>query len=348
MIQRLLRGRLLYLLLGVLVVFLYVRAVSMKSLPPVDTIHTPPANETLEWWPKELDAGALRRIATQEPQLALMFGALTAFIFVMGFGGFGLTLWGLFTGRLRRLWREPSKPLPRWTVGELARIFTLILLIASLMPFVRIAILSFQPSAILDLRAWITVSMMALDLFVILAILTFALEKGGSVWRTVGLATRDFGASIRTGFLGYLSVFPWLLLSLFLVVAIARSLGLPPPAEPIHELIFQENRSGILTLTVLLACVVGPVAEELFFRGVLYAMIRRYLPRWGAILLGGALFSLVHTNWIGFLPIMLLGCLLAYLYERTGSLIAPITIHILHNTYLLSLALVFRQLMTMR
>ena len=346
MIQRLLRGRLVYLFLGALVVFLYARALSVRSLPPIESAHAPQVSEPLEWWPKALDADALKRIVIHEPRLGLLLVVLTAFVAVMGFGGLGLAVWGLCTGRLRTLWRGPSMPLPRWSFGELARIVMLTLLIASLMPFVRFAVISFQPLWILDLHLWITVSMMALDLFVMLTILTFALEKGSSVWQTVGLTTRDVGASIRTGLLGYLAVFPWLFFLLFLIVALARALGLQPPLEPIHELIFQEHRPEVLALTVVLACVVGPVAEELFFRGVLYATIRRYSSRWVAMLLSGALFSLVHTNLIGFLPIMVLGCLLAYLYERTGSLIAPMTIHILHNTYLLSLALVFRQLMT--
>jgi len=61
-----------------------------------------------------------------------------------------------------------------------------------------------------------------------------------------------------------------------------------------------------------------------------------------AMLLSGALFSLVHTNVIGFVPILVLGCFLADLYERTGSLGAPIAIHMLHNTFLLGIALTYR------
>ena len=62
------------------------------------------------------------------------------------------------------------------------------------------------------------------------------------------------------------------------------------------------------------------------------------------MLISGALFALVHSNAVGFLPIMVLGCLLAHLYERTGSLASPLAIHVLHNTFLMSTALVFRQL----
>jgi membrane protease YdiL (CAAX protease family) len=65
------------------------------------------------------------------------------------------------------------------------------------------------------------------------------------------------------------------------------------------------------------------------------------------MLMSGAAFSCIHTNPVGFLPIMVLGCLLANLYERTGSLASPLAVHILHNSLLMSLALVLRQLLAL-
>ena len=70
---------------------------------------------------------------------------------------------------------------------------------------------------------------------------------------------------------------------------VGSGLGLPDSAantgedpkrfDEIQELIFEEPRAGILALTVLLACVVGPVAEELFFRGLLFSTLRRRMSR---------------------------------------------------------------------
>lgn len=347
MIQRLLRGRLIYLLLGALVVFLYMRALSVKSVLPADDVSAPSVSESLEWWPKELDADALRRLAAQEPRVAVILSLLIGVMMTMGLGGIGVTLWVFRSGRLRTLWRAPLTPLPRWSFGELARIVMLTLLIAGLMPFVRMAVMAYHSDWVFDLHLWVTVSMLVLDGFIMLAILTFALDKGPSVWKTLGLSTRHVVKSIRQGLLSYVAVFPWLFLLLVCVVSLARHFGLQPPVEPIHELIFQERRPHVLLLTLALACLIGPIAEELLFRGVLYPALRRRTSRIVATLVSGALFSMVHTNLIGFLPIMVLGCLLAYLYERTGSLVAPMTIHILHNTYLLTLALVFRRLMTL-
>jgi membrane protease YdiL (CAAX protease family) len=121
---------------------------------------------------------------------------------------------------------------------------------------------------------------------------------------------------------------------------------LEPPVEPIHELLFLEQRPLVLGLTLALACVVGPIVEEIFFRGVLYAALRPRTSRLWAMVISGSFFALVHTNPVGFVPILLLGCLLADVYERTGSLAASITVHMLHNALLIGLGLATKQLLT--
>lgn len=71
-----------------------------------------------------------------------------------------------------------------------------------------------------------------------------------------------------------------------------------------------------------------PFAEELFFRGFL---VNRWGRRWGAgtaVFASAALFSLLHVDLLGKL---LFGVVLAILYLRTGSLVAPLVMHILNN-----------------
>ena len=88
------------------------------------------------------------------------------------------------------------------------------------------------------------------------------------------------------------------------------------------------GQRGILGgITILLA----PVAEEVFFRGILYAAVRQAgFPRlalWGT----AALFGLIHFNLLTFLPLMALALVLALLYDRTNNLLAPIAAHSLFN-----------------
>ncbi|MBA7631037.1 hypothetical protein ES703_38564 [subsurface metagenome] len=91
-------------------------------------------------------------------------------------------------------------------------------------------------------------------------------------------------------------------------------------------------------IIALLAVVVAPVAEETFFRGFLFRGIgNRYGYGWGAVF-SALLFSLAHILQPGaFLPIFLLGLLLAWLYMKTGSIWACIFTHFAYN----SIALIF-------
>jgi membrane protease YdiL (CAAX protease family) len=80
------------------------------------------------------------------------------------------------------------------------------------------------------------------------------------------------------------------------------------------------------------AILLAPVAEELFFRGVLYPLLKqtvsRHLALWGTALL----FALVHQNPASALPLLVLAVILALLYEWTDNLLACIVVHSFFNT----------------
>jgi len=92
-------------------------------------------------------------------------------------------------------------------------------------------------------------------------------------------------------------------------------------------------------LYFLVGAFIGPVAEELFFRGLLYGFLRR----WGvvvAVILSALLFVLPHaihqripiTQVVG-------GIVFAVAYEVEGSLMVPIIIHVLGNMAIFSISL---------
>ena len=346
MVQRILRGRWLYLLLAAVVMVIYTVGMPVETV----TILEKPAQSSrvrasLEWWPKEIDAVTLRERVNEQPLLGWLLWFLSLFIVGMMVGGLVSSWRSLFSGRARSMWVFSGRRPPAWSFAELGRIVALSIVAFSLLPLVRFAppvrMFGLSPAS----HLWIPLSMLLLDAFLVLIIFAFASGKGMPVWRAVGLSPRRIVPSLAEGFKGYLVVFPWLFLLLFLTVELVRFFHWTPPIEPIERLLFQEADPVVVGLLVVLSCVIGPIAEELFFRGVLFAAARRHLSRGGAILASGAAFSLIHTNPVGFLPILLIGSLLAYLYERTGSLAAPIAVHILHNTFLMSIGLIVRQLM---
>ncbi|MDI3462281.1 MAG: hypothetical protein OJF50_001102 [Nitrospira sp.] len=87
-----------------------------------------------------------------------------------------------------------------------------------------------------------------------------------------------------------------------------------------------------LAVSVLEYVVFAPIFEELAFRGLLFAMLRRRFEFLPAALISTSLFALAHGySLIGFLSVFWSGFLWAWIYERTGSLIPGIVAHAMNN-----------------
>lgn len=91
-----------------------------------------------------------------------------------------------------------------------------------------------------------------------------------------------------------------------------------------------------LCLSVLFA---APLVEEPLFRGVVFRGLASAVPAWAAVAVSGFLFALVHVNAATFLPLWYLGAAFAWLYRRTGTILAPMALHALFNG--VNLALLF-------
>lgn len=91
--------------------------------------------------------------------------------------------------------------------------------------------------------------------------------------------------------------------------------------------ILQSGWGGILAISII-----GPVLEELLFRGAITkALLQQYSPA-KAILISAFLFGVFHINPAQILPAFLIGILFAWTYYKTASLIPCILMHILNNS----------------
>jgi membrane protease YdiL (CAAX protease family) len=94
--------------------------------------------------------------------------------------------------------------------------------------------------------------------------------------------------------------------------------------------------AGVLPMLWLATVVVAPVAEELLFRGFLH---RSWAPSWlgvsGTIILTSALWAALHQQYdpIGILCIFLMGLMLGWLRQRSGSTALTIVLHALNNLF---------------
>lgn len=87
-----------------------------------------------------------------------------------------------------------------------------------------------------------------------------------------------------------------------------------------------------LAVSLLEYVVFAPIFEEIAFRGLLYAILRRRLSFAPAALLSASVFALAHGyGLIGFISVLWSGFLWAWVYEKTGSLIPGMIAHSMNN-----------------
>jgi membrane protease YdiL (CAAX protease family) len=85
-------------------------------------------------------------------------------------------------------------------------------------------------------------------------------------------------------------------------------------------------------LMLLMGGVVVPIGEELLFRGILFAWLRRWgLPL--SVILSSLVFGIFHGFSVVFFTAAILGAMLALLYEWSGSLWPPIIAHSANNLF---------------
>lgn len=162
----------------------------------------------------------------------------------------------------------------------------------------------------------------------LLAVWIIAVRVRGATWRSLGMRA----SQVRGG---SLLIAP----ALLLMVAASAAYGVFVQSAGIEILIpptleEQEIRLGegiYALLNALVFVVWGPFTEELFFRGFLLTVLAPMIGPFRAVLLSAALFAGVHVSVSTFIPIFLMGLVLAWLYLRTRSLLQPYLAHAAWN-----------------
>jgi membrane protease YdiL (CAAX protease family) len=91
---------------------------------------------------------------------------------------------------------------------------------------------------------------------------------------------------------------------------------------------------GAVPVQVLLIVIAAPISEEVCFRGMLFGGLRERLPRLAAALISALIFGGLHatTGVSAVPPLIAFGFILALLYEKTGSIVPGILLHMLNNS----------------
>ncbi len=77
--------------------------------------------------------------------------------------------------------------------------------------------------------------------------------------------------------------------------------------------------------------ILGPITEEIIYRGLIYKRIKGYSDVVVGIYISSIIFGIVHFNLVQGLYALALGVILCYVYEKYKTIFAPIILHISAN-----------------
>ncbi len=186
-----------------------------------------------------------------------------------------------------------------------------------------------------DSSSLIIVHTSFLDVTTVFFMVFLIKQKGSRLHDLIGfdfpkIPLQEIWLGIRT----YFVALPLFMVILVTLVYIANRFSYEPPPHPLVEVLLKDQTTPpwILSYSLFVACIVGPIVEEIFFRGFFYPAVRKYLGIGWTMVITAVLFAAVHENIFSFVPILFLGFVLCYLYEKRSNLLSCITLHMIHNT----------------
>lgn len=91
------------------------------------------------------------------------------------------------------------------------------------------------------------------------------------------------------------------------------------------------NNTFMLVLFLSYVCVIGPILEEVIFRGIILKTMQKY-GNFTAVITTSILFAMFHLNLVQFAQPILIGIILGFVTIKSDSIIPAIFIHIFNNS----------------
>ncbi len=99
----------------------------------------------------------------------------------------------------------------------------------------------------------------------------------------------------------------------------------------IERLLMETSLSAFIANLFIIA-IMAAIVEEFLFRGALQRIINRIVPNYHiAVWVTAVIFSAIHMQFYGFVPRVILGIILGYVFIWSGNLWVPIIVHAVNN-----------------
>ena len=303
-----------------------------KDTPAVQAFHK--AEERLQ--SKMQKGGALADYLKAHPELEAVFIGLSFLIAFALTAGLVIDYFIFFKPGWRSQFAFDARP-PSRMDGKLSMIFKVVLLfitgsylLGGILGLIRRYLF---PAG--DLNFNLLLHTFIMD-FLCLFFVLHVVQKEGGTRRDLGLSvpSNSIPTELAVGWGGYAAILPVFGLCLVALIGIAQIFHYEPSPHPlVNVFLEEENRSPyLISFSIFLATAYGPIFEEVFFRGFCYQVFKRRFGIFPAMLISAAFFALIHANTFAFWPIFILGLALAWLFEKRGSLLPGIILHVTHNT----------------
>ena len=266
-----------------------------------------------------------------------LFGVLSVIVLIIGWKGNFFSF-----SEAKKPWAVPL----RWfhVVSIFAIYFAVAMLIAPILgSIIRHAFFpGASPPEILAYASWLNFINSCLILFFIVLFLfrlPSPIMKG--IWRRDSEIGKSYSDDFYSACFAWLISFPLVLfLSQFFDVLVSEifHVQMMPEQLAVQFLKMTFGAPLYLLLAVLTIILFAPLIEETLFRGFLQSFIRQHLGSKQAIFITSLLFALFHYSpeqGLGNIPIVgslfALALFLGFLYEKKGSLLAPMALHASFN-----------------
>ncbi|MBR6831268.1 MAG: CPBP family intramembrane metalloprotease [Tidjanibacter sp.] len=213
----------------------------------------------------------------------------------------------------------PQRKFPRW--GELfavVGVFVLSNILASIVMTVVLAATGHSAVTIPEDMGWLFPVVQILTFLPVILFVVYLRRRAGLKHTGVHLTFRRMNAPMIL----------WGVLLVFVSSMVIEPLLNLLPDAGMDAL---DDMMGNGGWSVLSAVVIAPVLEEYLFRGLFIDSARRRMNALWAVLISSALFGLAHGIPQQAFNAFVVGLILGYVYVRTNSLAAVITIHAINN-----------------
>lgn len=254
---------------------------------------------------------------------------LEGFLFCIGLFYLAVIIYGLIrSGSPELAWHRQgnviTEHLDRWDLLGVVIVF-LVYGGGLMIPFVESA----EPKAASPRGVWLSSLMLMCVVIIPLALI----GRKGRLVEVLGLRYRQplwTLPALAIG--GYISA--------VLLVLVTSLVGIdswivtvfgPLELQEVVQLMAETDDPALKIAIGTAAVVVAPIVEEIFFRGYLYTVAKRFSDRFFAAIISSLIFALMHGSIHAVIPLFVLAMIMALLFEMTGSLWAPIALHMLFN-----------------